>query len=140
MEDGEWVLVKRPAIKDLWRLSSVESDQDPKPLKLTFIEPAKHWTDAIPIGNGRLGAMLWGGVPSETLQLNGKAQGSFCIVYNLINATWIFTPIINFGFLIYLLRFWVFLLLRIIFVEFSFLVYMLYFHLFDGLNSLEDRD
>jgi len=42
-------------------------------LKVTFSGPAKHWTDSIPIGNGRLGAMIWGGtVASETLQLNGN--------------------------------------------------------------------
>ncbi|KAK4563281.1 hypothetical protein RGQ29_005694 [Quercus rubra] len=41
-----------------------------KPLKVTFNAPANHWTDALPIGNGRLGAMVWGGVASETLQLN----------------------------------------------------------------------
>ncbi|CAI0472114.1 unnamed protein product [Linum tenue] len=40
------------------------------PLKLTFTAPAKYWTDAIPIGNGRLGAAVWGGVANETLQLN----------------------------------------------------------------------
>ncbi|KAG7014958.1 Alpha-L-fucosidase 2, partial [Cucurbita argyrosperma subsp. argyrosperma] len=40
------------------------------PLKLTFNGSAKHWTDAIPIGNGRLGAMVWGGVDTEILQLN----------------------------------------------------------------------
>ncbi|CAL1397274.1 unnamed protein product [Linum trigynum] len=40
------------------------------PLKLNFTDPAKYWTDAIPIGNGRLGAMIWGGVSRETLQLN----------------------------------------------------------------------
>ncbi|CAN1812987.1 Alpha-L-fucosidase 2 [Linum perenne] len=39
-------------------------------LKLNFAAPASYWTDAIPIGNGRLGAMIWGGVPNETLQLN----------------------------------------------------------------------
>ncbi|KAI4295717.1 hypothetical protein L6164_035733 [Bauhinia variegata] len=41
-----------------------------RPLKITFTEPAKHWTDALPIGNGRLGAMVWGGVASEIIQLN----------------------------------------------------------------------
>ncbi|XP_022922821.1 alpha-L-fucosidase 2-like [Cucurbita moschata] len=40
------------------------------PLKLTFNGSAKHWTDAIPLGNGRLGAMVWGGVDTEILQLN----------------------------------------------------------------------
>lgn len=72
-EDGEWVLVPRHVDKDL-RNSSLMMDSEPvttNPLKITFNEPAKHFTDAIPIGNGRLGAMVWGGVMSETLQLNG---------------------------------------------------------------------
>ncbi|CAI0471873.1 unnamed protein product [Linum tenue] len=41
-----------------------------EPLKVTFSSPAKYWTDAVPIGNGRLGAMVWGGVAAETIQLN----------------------------------------------------------------------
>ncbi|KAG7977100.1 hypothetical protein I3843_05G013200 [Carya illinoinensis] len=69
MEDGEWVLVRPPAEKELWN-PSLEDAETSKPLKLVFSGPAKHWTDAIPIGNGRLGAMIWGGVASETLQLN----------------------------------------------------------------------
>ena len=32
--------------------------------------PAKIWSDAYPIGNGRLGAMIFGGVREERLQLN----------------------------------------------------------------------
>jgi len=39
-------------------------------LKLWYREPARLWTDALPIGNGRLGAMVFGGVPKERLQLN----------------------------------------------------------------------
>jgi alpha-L-fucosidase 2 len=37
---------------------------------LWFDKPAGKWTDALPIGNGRLGAMVFGGVPEERLQLN----------------------------------------------------------------------
>ncbi|XP_021892327.1 alpha-L-fucosidase 2 isoform X2 [Carica papaya] len=48
----------------------MDAPESSKPLKVTFKAPAKHWTDAIPIGNGRLGAMVWGGVASEILQLN----------------------------------------------------------------------
>lgn len=33
-------------------------------------QPAKDWNEATPIGNGRLGAMIFGGVNSERLQLN----------------------------------------------------------------------
>ncbi|XP_076954856.1 alpha-L-fucosidase 2-like isoform X2 [Bidens hawaiensis] len=39
-------------------------------MKVRFSEEAKHWTDALPIGNGRLGGMVWGGVLSETINLN----------------------------------------------------------------------
>lgn len=45
-----------------------------RPLKLTFGGPSRNWTDAIPIGNGRLGATIWGGVSSETLNINGKSE------------------------------------------------------------------
>jgi len=39
-------------------------------LKLWYDEPAKEWTQALPVGNGRLGAMVFGGVDKERLQLN----------------------------------------------------------------------
>jgi len=39
-------------------------------LTLWYQQPATHWTDALPIGNGRLGAMVFGGVEREHLQLN----------------------------------------------------------------------
>jgi alpha-L-fucosidase 2 len=37
---------------------------------LWYRAPAKTWNEALPIGNGRLGAMVFGGVPSEQIQLN----------------------------------------------------------------------
>jgi alpha-L-fucosidase 2 len=39
-------------------------------LKLWYKKPAKVWTDALPMGNGRLGAMVFGGVKRELIQLN----------------------------------------------------------------------
>ncbi len=39
-------------------------------LKLWFSQPASNWNEALPVGNGRLGAMVFGGVESERLQLN----------------------------------------------------------------------
>jgi len=39
-------------------------------LKLWYRQPAKEWTEALPVGNGRLGAMVFGGVDKERLQLN----------------------------------------------------------------------
>src|SRR6185369_1170441 len=43
------------------------ADED---LLLWFDKPAVEWTDALPIGNGRLGAMVFGGTASEQFQLN----------------------------------------------------------------------
>ncbi|GHA21550.1 alpha/beta hydrolase [Devosia pacifica] len=37
---------------------------------LWYPTPAQEWTDALPIGNGRLGAMVFGGVAAEEFQLN----------------------------------------------------------------------
>jgi alpha-L-fucosidase 2 len=42
----------------------------PQPLKLWYQQPAAKWTDALPLGNGRLGAMVFGGVGQEHLQFN----------------------------------------------------------------------
>ncbi|GGG00146.1 glycoside hydrolase family 95 protein [Paenibacillus abyssi] len=39
-------------------------------MKLNYDKPAKEWTEALPIGNGRLGAMVFGGIETERLQLN----------------------------------------------------------------------
>ena len=40
------------------------------PLTLWYRRPAAQWVEALPIGNGRLGAMVFGGVERERLQLN----------------------------------------------------------------------
>jgi alpha-L-fucosidase 2 len=39
-------------------------------LVLWYDKPATQWVEAVPLGNGRLGAMVFGGVPAERLQLN----------------------------------------------------------------------
>jgi alpha-L-fucosidase 2 len=45
------------------------SQSDPR-LSLWYRAPAKEWTQALPVGNGRLGAMVFGGIERERLQLN----------------------------------------------------------------------
>ncbi|HLA54107.1 MAG TPA: glycoside hydrolase N-terminal domain-containing protein, partial [Flavitalea sp.] len=40
------------------------------PLKLWYKQPAKEWVEALPLGNGRIGAMVFGGVENELIQLN----------------------------------------------------------------------
>ena len=39
-------------------------------LRLWYPRPAQQWTEAMPVGNGRLGAMVYGGVESERIQFN----------------------------------------------------------------------
>ncbi|MGO4546470.1 glycoside hydrolase N-terminal domain-containing protein [Paenibacillus sp. 2TAB23] len=39
-------------------------------MKLQYKKPASAWTEALPIGNGRLGAMIFGGVEKERIGLN----------------------------------------------------------------------
>lgn len=38
--------------------------------KLWYKQPAKTWTEALPVGNGRLGAMIFGNPSEELIQLN----------------------------------------------------------------------
>ncbi len=40
------------------------------PQRLWYDRPADGWLEALPVGNGRLGAMVFGGVPAERMQLN----------------------------------------------------------------------
>lgn len=40
------------------------------PLELWYTKPAGAWTEALPVGNGRLGAMVFGGVVKERIQFN----------------------------------------------------------------------
>src|SRR5512134_3465991 len=45
-------------------------DLSAKPLSLWYRQPAKQWVEALAVGNGRLGAMVFGGVAHERIQLN----------------------------------------------------------------------
>jgi alpha-L-fucosidase 2 len=42
----------------------------PRPLKLWYNQPASVWEEALPLGNGKMGAMIFGNVQRERLQLN----------------------------------------------------------------------
>src|SRR3954471_24304600 len=39
-------------------------------LTLWYRQPAKLWVEALPVGNGRLGAMVFGGIDHERVQFN----------------------------------------------------------------------
>ena len=37
---------------------------------MRYDRPADYWVEALPLGNGRLGAMVYGGIENDTIQLN----------------------------------------------------------------------
>lgn len=41
-----------------------------KSMRLWYNQPASEWMKSVPVGNGRLGAMVFGGVEKETIALN----------------------------------------------------------------------
>ncbi len=43
---------------------------------LWYTQPAKQWDHGMPIGNGRMGAMVMGGTASERIQLNEETVWS----------------------------------------------------------------
>ena len=47
-----------------------EAPAPSEPLTLWYRQPARQWVEALAVGNGRLGAMVFGGVNQERLQLN----------------------------------------------------------------------
>lgn len=49
--------------------SEPQKQIDPS-LALWYNKPATVWTEALPIGNGRMGAMIYGGTENETIQFN----------------------------------------------------------------------
>ena len=49
---------------------SVTTINAQNPWKLWYEQPAQKWTDALPIGNGSIGAMIYGTVQEEHLQFN----------------------------------------------------------------------
>lgn len=41
-----------------------------EPLQLWYRQPAAEWVEALPVGNGRIGAMVFGGITDERIQFN----------------------------------------------------------------------
>ncbi len=59
-------------------LRSRAQDAAGKPLNLWYAQPADKWTEALPVGNGRLGAMVFGGVFDERIQFNEDTLWKGC--------------------------------------------------------------
>lgn len=49
---------------------SAEAKTSDPDMLLWYKQPANSWNEALPVGNGRLGAMVFGGIVHERLQLN----------------------------------------------------------------------
>jgi len=45
-------------------------------LRLWYTQPAANWNEALPVGNGRLGAMIFGGTGRDRIQLNEETVWS----------------------------------------------------------------
>ncbi len=54
----------------LFTFSCSEDKEHEQELKLWYDKPAKQWVEALPVGNGRLGAMVSGDPVNEVFQLN----------------------------------------------------------------------
>jgi alpha-L-fucosidase 2 len=62
--------MKKTTIVFIYLLAVCQALFAQQPQKLWYKKPAKVWTEALPIGNGRLGAMIFGGAAEELIQLN----------------------------------------------------------------------
>lgn len=49
---------------------TVQETEKPRDIRLWYDAPAANWNEALPLGNGRLGAMVFGDPQKEHLQLN----------------------------------------------------------------------
>jgi alpha-L-fucosidase 2 len=56
--------------------SSAQVKKDDTKLKLWYDQPSKVWEEALPLGNGKTGAMVFGGVNIERFQLNDNTLWS----------------------------------------------------------------
>jgi alpha-L-fucosidase 2 len=54
-------------------LLSCQIKQETSGLRLWYKQPAKEWVEALPLGNGRLGAMVFGNPVNELIQINEES-------------------------------------------------------------------
>ncbi|WP_339923020.1 glycoside hydrolase family 95 protein [uncultured Cyclobacterium sp.] len=53
--------------------SKAQKKDDSNKMQLWYTSPANEWLEALPIGNGRLGAMIFGGIKEDQIQLNEES-------------------------------------------------------------------
>jgi alpha-L-fucosidase 2 len=66
------ILAVLPALVVLGSALAAAEDRAsaPDPLTLWYRQPAAQWVEALPVGNGSLGGMVFGGIPNEQIQFN----------------------------------------------------------------------
>jgi alpha-L-fucosidase 2 len=64
----KWTVLALLAASSAARVTAEPAGDNP--LVLWYDKPAVKWVEALPVGNGRLGAMVFGGLNQERLQLN----------------------------------------------------------------------
>src|SRR5262245_39714251 len=62
--------IARVLAGSLLSVLAVATTASAQPLTLWYERPAAQWVEALPVGNGRIGAMVFGGIEQERLQLN----------------------------------------------------------------------
>jgi len=67
MKLNRWVL---PVLICFLLSLSVSAQKENENLRLWYNKPATKWTEALPIGNGSLGAMIYGGIENDKIQFN----------------------------------------------------------------------
>ncbi|MBN1187785.1 MAG: glycoside hydrolase family 95 protein [Bacteroidales bacterium] len=68
-------------------LTQCSFSQNDSDLKLWYTRPAENWNEALPIGNGRLGAMVFGTPEMELLQLNEETFWAGSPYNNVVEAS-----------------------------------------------------
>lgn len=63
-------MIKKALIFTLLICGIISTTQAQQDLLLWYQQPASTWTEALPLGNGRLGAMVFGNINEEIIQLN----------------------------------------------------------------------
>jgi alpha-L-fucosidase 2 len=72
------VVAAGPALTPSARAGDLAASSGPTDISLWYTQPAKRWLQALPVGNGRVGAMVFGGITEEKLALNEVTFWSGC--------------------------------------------------------------
>ncbi len=72
------MIIKKLFLTGSMALSLLPLQAKAQEYKLWYDKPAHVWTEALPLGNGRLGAMLYGNPAAEQIQLNEETIWAGC--------------------------------------------------------------